>query len=195
MLKKFLLTVTALVFAGGVAFGISGNQIGFPVANGPSYCGSFGNNSVCNLTVPAGPAITGNETLVANTNLANGANPQTVLLNMASMGALPYLYVGAPLAGTTTSLAATVGSLILDPTTTLATYFVNFPATPTLTDGQILRIASSTTITTLTLTAGAGSAISNNPTTIGSATCTAGTSPCGFEFLYSAPVTKWFRLQ
>jgi hypothetical protein len=190
--KTLLSTVAALVASAGIALAISGNQIGFPVVNGPSYCGSTGNNGVCNLTVPAGPAPTGNETILANTNLANGANPQTVLLNMATMGALPYQYVAAPPPAGSTTLVSTVGTLVLDPTTTIATYTVTFPAASTLTDGQYLRITSSKTITAVTLTAGTGSAISNAPPAINA---TNSIALVGYEFVYVAPVTTWFRVQ
>lgn len=194
--KTILSTIAALVASYGIAIAISGNQIGFPIVGpGPSYCASFGNNGVCNFTVPAGPTVTGNETFVANTNAANGANPQTVLFNLASLGALPYQYVAGPLTANTTTLSALTGTLILDPTQTIAAYAVNFAPVATLTDGQILRIAATHTITTLTLSAGTGAQLSNTPTTIGQTACTAGTTQCGFEYVWVAPVTTWFRLQ
>ena len=196
MFKKIGLSLFALVFTYITAMAITGNQIGYPIVGGASYCGSFGNNGVCNQTTPAGPSIvTGNETIVANTNLPGGQNPQTVLLTMADMGALPYLYVAGPLTSGTTTLTNLVGTLILDPTQAIAAYTVSFPLPATLTDGQILRIAASHTITTLTLTAGTGTTLSNTPTTIGQTACTASSGACGFEYIYSAPVTEWFRLQ
>jgi hypothetical protein len=84
MLKKIGLGLFALAFTYISAMAITGNQIGFPIIGGASYCGSFGNNGVCNQTTPAGPAaITGNETIVANTNLPSGQNPQTVLVPLS----------------------------------------------------------------------------------------------------------------
>lgn len=60
---------------------------GFPVVGGPSYCSSQSTSGVpgtaatCNVTVPAGPlSITGNELIPADTQLASGQQPQTVLI-------------------------------------------------------------------------------------------------------------------
>lgn len=60
---------------------------GFPVVGGASYCSSQstagvpGTAATCNNTVPAGPpSITGNELIPADTQLASGQQPQTVLI-------------------------------------------------------------------------------------------------------------------
>jgi len=192
MLKKILLTSTALIFTAAAALAISGNQIGFPIVGGASYCGSFGNNATCNLTVPAGPTvITGNETIVANTNLPSGQNPQTVLLSMAAIGALPYQYVGSPPTSTTVTIAATVGALVIDPTTTLASFGLILPAASTLSDNQTLEVSSSQTLTSFVITPGSGTTVSNSPTALTIST----TAAYGYKFIYNQPLTKWFRLQ
>jgi hypothetical protein len=195
MLKKLLLTSTALIFTAAAALAISGNQIGFPIVGGASYCGSFGNGGVCNQTTPAGPAaVTGNETIIANTNLPNGQNPQTVLMNMADLNALPYLYVASPPSAGSTTLTSTVGQLILDPTTTLASYTVVFPAATTLIDGQKLGICTTQTLSSLTLTAGAGSTISL-ATTVMNIPVTNGADASCAKWQYVLSATKWFRVQ
>lgn len=58
---------------------------GFPIVGGASYCSSYsgtgGAGQVCNVMVPAGPvAITGNELIPADTGLASGQQPQTVVI-------------------------------------------------------------------------------------------------------------------
>lgn len=60
---------------------------GFPIVGGASYCtsqstaGVPGTAAVCNSTAPAGPpSITGNELIPADTGLASGQSPQTVVI-------------------------------------------------------------------------------------------------------------------
>jgi hypothetical protein len=193
MLKKLLLTTVSLIFAAGAALAISGNQIGFPIVGGGSYCASYGNAGVCNFTVGAGPtSVTGNETIVANTNLANGQNPQTVLMTLASLGALPYQYLAITTTGGSTTVLPTSGTLLLDPTGTVAAWTVVLPASTALADGQIIRVTSSQTITSLTVTAGAGTTIAG---TAVSALTPSGTSSTGYEYIYDQPLTKWYRVQ
>jgi hypothetical protein len=192
MFKKLMLGTVALISTIGVALAISGNQIGFPIVGGASYCGSFGNGGVCNQTVPAGPTIvTGNETIIANTNLPNGQNPQTVLLNMASIGAGPYQYVAITASGGSSTILSTTSAFILDPTGTTAAYTLVLPADAVLSDNQRLKISSSQTVTSLTLTPGAGTTVSNSPTALTIST----TAAYGYEFIYDKPLTKWYRLQ
>lgn len=192
MFKKIGLSLVALIATYIAAMAISGNQIGFPIVGQGSYCGSFGNAGVCNSTIAAGPTIvTGNETIIANTNLGSGQNPQTVLLNMAAINALPYQYVASAANAGTTTLTNLVGALILDPATTLTSYNVVFPAATTLQDGQTVEISSTHTLTALTLTAGAGSTISNAPTALTIST----TAAYGYKFLYDATTTVWYRVQ
>lgn len=76
-----------LAYAAGLFFGL-------PVVGGASYCSGFSSfqqtptvpgvaqsPTVCNSTVPAGPVgLTGTEMIPADTGLAGGAAPQTVLI-------------------------------------------------------------------------------------------------------------------
>ena len=189
MLKKLLLTTTAFILAAGAALAVTGNQIGFPVVGGASYCGSFGNGGVCNVTVPAGPTVpTGNETIVANTNLPSGQNPQTVLISLQELNAGPYQYVAAAADSTTVTVLNTTSALIIDPAGTLTTYGVILPSAPV--DGQTIEISSSKTLTALTLSAGLNT-ISNSPTALTIST----TAAYGYKFIYNLGVTTWFRLQ
>jgi hypothetical protein len=188
-----MLGTVALISTIGVALAISGNQIGFPIVGGASYCGSFGNGGVCNQTTPAGPTITtGNETIIANTNLPGGQNPQTVLMNMATIGAGPYQYLAITTTGGSTTILPTSSSLILDPTGTVAAWTVVLPASTLVQDNQRVKITSSQTITSLTVTAGAGTTIAG---TAVSALTPSATGSTGYEYVYDQPLTKWFRLQ
>jgi len=185
-----MLGTAALISTVGIALAISGNQLGFPIIGGASYCASLGNGGVCNSTISAGPAVTGNETIIANTNLPNGQNPQTGLLSMADLGALPYQYVVATNA-TTATVLSTTGKLVLDPATTLTTYGIQLPAASTLVDGQTIEISSSNTLTALLIAAGSGSTVKNNPTALTVST----TASYGYKFIYVLAQTAWYRLQ
>ena len=86
MFKKLSLAAVALVACAGIGLA-AGNFALWPLLGGASYCGST-NNQTCVLTIPAGPtAITGLETIPADTNAAQGIQPQTVLVPIMSMGA------------------------------------------------------------------------------------------------------------
>ena len=84
MIKKLTLGIAASFLIAGIA--IAGMFANYPKVGGSSYsCGSV--NGVSNCTVPAGPsALTGNETIPADTNLANGQSPQTVLIPVTKLG-------------------------------------------------------------------------------------------------------------
>lgn len=90
-MKRLALGLAALVAAGGIAFG-AGQFPGYPIVGGASYCGGFSTGTagqVCTVTVPAGPvAITGNELIPADTQLANGAQPQTVTIPTSMIAAI-----------------------------------------------------------------------------------------------------------
>jgi hypothetical protein len=117
-------------------------------------CESFGNNSVCNQYQPYGPtALTGNEYIPADTGLPGGQNPQTVTVPVILLGAGNTNY-STPLTGTTVTAAATDSTILLEPAGTIAALTVALPAAAALKDGQTLRIASTQTITALTLTPG-----------------------------------------
>ena len=78
--------------------------------------------------------------------------------------------------------------LYLDPAAGLASGTINMPTTPV--DGQICVIASSQTITALTVNASAGQAISNTPTALTVST----TGSYNYAFLFRVVGLKWFRL-
>ncbi len=202
-MKRLALGLAALVAVVGIA-SAAGNFPGFPIVGGGTYCegtstGASG-TPVCTVNVPAGPALVPSSTVIpADTGLANGAQPQTVLLGLASLNALPYRYV-VPTTGTTVTLAATTGTLVLNPAGTLANLSIVLPAAATMIDGQQIAISSSQTISALAMTAGTGSTISNAPTALTIST----TAAYGYRFLFhtvtsassGAPATGvFYRLQ
>jgi len=97
--------------------------------------------------------------------------------------------VQVPLTGFTITIADGVSTLILDPAGTLATGTITLPATPL--DGQEVRVTSSQTITALTVSPNAGQSVANAPTTLAVSL----TGPQGYEFIYHAANTTWYRLQ
>lgn len=90
----------------------------------------------------------------------------------------------APTTGFTITIGNNAGSLILDPAGTLSTGTINMPATPI--DGQIVRVCSTQTVTTLTV-GGNGHTIKNAPTTIAAGT--------GFAYQYDNSNTTWYKIQ
>lgn len=189
-MRRLLLSAAALIATVGIAFGISGNQLGFPIINGASYCSSYGNNSVCNNTVSAGPSLTGDETIIANTNATGGV--QTALIDVNTLGAGPYQY-NAPATGTTLTLTGKQRRLIIEPSTTLATLGITFPASTELTDNQLMGFCTTQIVTALTLTAGSGTTVLNKPTALLVPVTTGGAS-C-VEYVYRVSNTTWYRVQ
>ncbi len=167
---------------------------GLPIVGGASYCSSYSGTTAgatCNVTVPAGPTVvTGNELIPADTQLASGRQPQTVLLSMASINALPYSYVVPSASLSLFTISATTGKLIMNPAASITAVTITLPASTALVDGQTFEVSSSQVITTFTVTAGSGTTVSNAPTIITPST----TGAYGYKFIYVAAETKWFRL-
>src|ERR1039458_6101694 len=100
--------IVALALAGTIGIGTAyaaGLWPDMPVVGGATYCAGTSSSATgtiiglvtgCPNQVPAGPTIvTGNEQIPADTRLAGGAAPQTVLIPMASLNALPIQVVSA----------------------------------------------------------------------------------------------------
>lgn len=212
MFKRYrsaAVAVTALLATSSLVWA-AGNYSTYPVVGGASFCastvgvnGQQGNTgqgggasgtagAYCAQTVPAGPSIvTGSELVPADTGLANGAPPQTVVIPMASLNALP-LTVSAVPTSTTTTLSATnlTGGYVLTATGTITAATISLPPAPI--DGQQFAISSNRTITTLSVTDNtAGHAVASAPTVLTLST----TAPMGYRFLYNAAATTWYRIQ
>lgn len=196
--------------ASTVAVIAAGNYSTYPVVGGASFCastvgvngqagntgqggGAAGTNGAyCAQTVPAGPTIvTGSELVPADTGLANGAPPQSVVIPMASLNALPFTVSAVP-TSTTTTLSATnlTGGYVLTATGTITAATISLPPAPI--DGQQFAISSNRTITTLSVTDNtAGHAVASAPTVLTLST----TAPMGYRFLYNAAALTWYRVQ
>jgi len=96
-IRSLLIGCAASIAAIGIAAS-AGLWWGYPIVGSGSYCISYQNPTVvngivtsqgtCTSTAPAGPlAITGNELVIADTQLPGGTNPQTVLIPTAVLAA------------------------------------------------------------------------------------------------------------
>jgi len=87
-MKKIALLALALVLGSSSAYA-GGTFPNFPIAGGSAYgCSSV--NGVQTCTVPAGPSVTGNELMPADTSLTGGLYPQTVLIPLNQVRAATY---------------------------------------------------------------------------------------------------------
>lgn len=222
MLKRFkgaAIAVSALVITSSVLYA-AGNYSAYPIVGGASFClstvgvnGQQGNTgqgggaagtagSYCAQTVPAGPSIvTGTELIPADTGLAGGAPPQTVVLSLASLNALPLTVSTVTAASVTlpaasTSTPQTSGGYMLHlgsgVGTAMTAVTINFPAAPI--DGQQFAISGDASVTTLTLTAlnlPANVKISLAPTALTATNAVL----FGYRFMYTAALNQWSRLQ
>src|SRR5580765_2021334 len=91
--RNLLIGCAALVSTVGIAVS-AGLFWGYPIVGQGTYCISYQNPTVvngivtsqgtCTSTAPAGPsALTGNELVIADTQLPGGQNPQSVLIPSA----------------------------------------------------------------------------------------------------------------
>jgi hypothetical protein len=89
-----------------------------------------------------------------------------------------------PTTGFSITVGAGVSALLLNPAGTLATGTITMPAAPI--DGQIVRLGTTQTITTLTLSPNAGQTISGAVTTL------TASAPATYQYVVS--ITKWIRI-
>ena len=210
--RSAAIAVSALLLA-STALYAAGNYSTYPIVGGASFCvstvgvnGQQGNTgqgggvagvagSYCAQTVPAGPSIvTGSELVPADTAQAGGAPPQSVVLPMASLNALP-ITVSTVVSSAITPLTATnlTGGFILHSTGAISQVSIVLPAAPI--DGQQFAISADQSVTALSMltatTATAGQLVKNSPTGITSST----TASYGYRFLYNLAGNTWYRLQ
>jgi hypothetical protein len=117
----------------------------------------------------------------ADTEFANGAQPQTVYIPMQLLGGLPPVVV-TPTNATTVTIAGTTNVEILTPATALTALGIQLPAASVMIDGQEIALSSTANITTLTFAAGTGNTISNTPTALTTST----TAAYGYAFVFHA---------
>jgi len=194
-LFALLFTVCGATAAFGQAFP------NYPTLNVPAdtQCLSYGNNNRCTQYRPAGPnALTGNETIPADTNTANGANPQTIRIPVTGLGA-GALVVAVPVTTDIINVDATTRQLIVNPAGTIAALTVNLPAaSATMVNGQRVGVCGTQIVTALTMGAGTGNSFGSTvtsqamlvPAVTGAASC--------MEWIYSktsATAGVWYRTQ
>ncbi len=126
-----------------------------------------------------------------DTNASQGQSPQTVKAGLASFNALPIsvVVVTTPPAGISATNAN--GGVLYTSSTTITSAGITLPLNPI--DKEQYRVSSNQTITTLVITAPAGTSMgaNSNPTVLTAST----TAPQGYTFMYNLADTKWYRLQ
>jgi hypothetical protein len=204
-MKSKRIVAIGLAVAGSIGFSVIAYAAGlwpdFPVVGGASYCAGTSNSATgtiiglvtgCPNTVPAGPSVvTGNEQIPADTRLSSGANPQTILVPMASLNALPLQFVTVTSSSPAgISAANNSGGVCYNATGTITAANITLPLAPI--DGQQYVVCSNYTITTLSVAAASGATLSvTTPTVLTAST----TVPQGYTFVYNAASTKWFKLR
>jgi hypothetical protein len=193
---KIALASFALIAFAGIASGQYWPSL--PIVGGSSYCSSYGNNNTCTNTVPAGPALTGNETIPADTNLANGSQPQSVKIGLPALGA-GKLVINTPVTTDVINVDAQTSQLIVTPAGTIAALTVNLPAASSgMYNGQRVGLCGTQIVTALTMGAGTGNSFGTTvtsqamlvPVVTGAASC--------MEWIYSKTSDTagvWYRVQ
>lgn len=109
-MKRFrLIAGAALLLGASVTAYAAGMFANLPIVGGAAYCALYAGDGVtCAANVPAGPtALSGNEKIPADTGLAGGVSPQTVLIPSTSLAGG---YGGTTIATTTGTTAAVVAA-------------------------------------------------------------------------------------
>ncbi len=186
--------VAAALVASTLLAHAAGMFANLPIVGGVAYCALYaGDGTTCAGSVPAGPtALTGNEKVPADTGLAGGASPQTVYIDVSSLGAGPTQY-SVPLTGASITVAAATRQVIVEPAGTIAALTLVMPAASGLTEGQRFGFCTTQIVTALTITDGSGATVQNKPTAMLVPVATGGAS-C-VEWVYVASTTKWYRTQ
>lgn len=148
-------------------------------------CGSMANAAGLWPTLPTtnGP-LTGNEYVPGDTNLPNGANPQTETIPVPALRAAQYQQ-STPVTGFSIAILPGVSVVQVTPAGTLAAGTFVMPNTPV--DGQRVKIFTTQTLTSFTLTAGTGQTINGTAVTTLAANASV-------EYVYQASSLTWFRI-
>lgn len=190
-MKRIALAIGLLL--GGTILGALAQTFApnMPIIGGSSYCQSTV-NAVCVSTIPAGPVMTGTETIPVDTNYSSGAGPQSAKVALPSIGAGTFDY-SVNATGETITAAYTTRQIITNPAGTIAALTLVTPASTNLVNGQRLGFCTTQIISTLTTTAGSGTTVSNAPTAMLVPVAT-GAGSC-VEWIYRQANTTWYRVQ
>lgn len=195
--------IVALALAGTIGIGTAyaaGLWPDFPIVGSASYCAGTSSSATgtiigavtgCPNTVAAGPTVlTGLEQIPADTRQAGGAQPQTVLVPMASLNALPVTIQAAVVSGANTYVApATSGGIVWTAAGIISGSTVTLPASPI--QGQQFVVSANRTISTLIVTGNNNVAGNTSPTVLTASTAVA----YGYRFVYDGGSSLWYRLQ
>lgn len=198
MLKKLGLGLVLSLFASAAMAQSVFSQ--FPTIGVPDQteCLSFGNNSVCNQYRPAGPAtLTGNETIPANTNLSGGGQPQSVLIDVNTLGA-GAITINSTTGAQTPAVTNGVSNYFYTGAGTATFTTFTFPTAPA--QGQRLCIYNAGTgiVTLSSLVATGKTLVGTTPTSIPVAVASgaqATVTNAGVCYLYDIPTLSWYRFQ
>lgn len=189
-----LLAISSIAYAAGLF-------PDYPVVGGASYCAGSSQSAVgsiigsvtgCPNTVPAGPSIvTGNEQVPADTRLANGVQPQTVLIPMASFNALPITFQTVTSPAPLVSAANTSGGIYFLSAATITTANITLPQAPI--DGQQYVISADRAITGLTVSAGALT-LANNSSPLSLTNSLTSAQASNFRFIFNQALNTWARM-
>src|ERR1019366_5204121 len=194
--------IVALALAGTIGIGTAyaaGMWPDYPIVGGATYCAGTSSTATgtiigavtgCPNTVAAGPTVlTGLEQIPADTRAAGGAQPQTVLVPMASLNALPVTIQAAAISGANTYVApATSGGIVWTAASTISGSTITLPPSPI--QGQQFVVSANRTISTLIVT-GNNNVSSNTTPTVMTASTTVNQ---GFRFIYDGGSSLWYRL-
>jgi hypothetical protein len=201
--------LAALVISAGIAWG-AGLYSTLPIVGGSSFCASTvsgtGNlggltgqgqgtlGSICAQTVPAGPSVvTGNELIPADEPNVNGQSPQTVVLTLASLNAMPTGYSATLTAATsanTVTVPSLVGNMVILGTAALSSTVLVMPPNPI--DGQQLGVTANQTIATFSISPLVNQIMDAKAQVTAITSSTTGTY--GYRFVWRAATTTWYRL-
>jgi len=200
MLKKIGFGILALALSANVSFAQSVFSQ-FPTIGVPdsTECLSYGNNSVCNQYRPAGPTtLTGNETVPANTNLSGGGQPQSVLIDVNTLGAGAITFNSTTGTGQNPVVTNGVSNYFYTGagTATFATF--TFPSAPSQGQRLCLYNAGTGILTLTSLVATGKTLVGTTPTSIPVAVASgaqATVTNAGICYLYDNPTLSWYRFQ
>ena len=120
MIKKILLSGIAIFSCASLGVVAQTFAPNFPQVGGASYCDSTQNGTLCTNTVPAGPpTVTGIETIPADTNLANGQQPQSVKIPTSLLGNSINRLIGGDMTTNLNQVSSTtkgIATLVTSPT-------------------------------------------------------------------------------
>ena len=120
MFKRIALAMVAVLSCAGLSVIAQTFAPDFPQVGSGSYCASTQNGGTCVNTVPAGPpAVTGTETIPADTNLSNGQFPQSVKIPTGLLGNAVNRLIGGDMTTNLNQVSSTtkgIATLVTSPT-------------------------------------------------------------------------------